>query len=520
MKFKEFTLLSESIKDLYHAIGKRKTNKLLSTKQDPKITKLHDSVFGEGNHHIELPFNNDIPDSVKSHVESNGHKINDEQTHVLTGKGRPVEIAKYLNDPRNKASRDNIKTYHDFQKGQGSHKIVVTRKPPEVTACSTGTPFNSCANAEKIDGDPDLAAAKLPKDIHHGTLMTMVVRKDAKPNEDGEYDGKDIHSRVLLKRHTSKEGHDVFVPENKTYAAPGSMMPTGAVAAVKKFAEEKYPMKDDFYTKNTELYNDADDKIKTNSNMPADRIHKILDNKKTKPDEIHSILATAKNVNSSHIDKILNHPLAQGSLGEAIKLRSAAVKHDAATDKHITDAMNEKYDDGKVAKAALQNKNINEDHLTLAMNHKDDDVRYAALSHPKINESHIKLGLRDAGYDARNRAANHEKFTKEHLDALLNSDDEKDRATAFHNKTMIKSTNIDKAMNDSSDLVRTSAVQHIKATPEHIAKGVVDPSPYVRMAAATHKWATNEQLEKLKTDENDDVSFIANHQLMLNRFKN
>jgi len=254
LKFKEFTLLSESLKDLYHAIGKDRSDELLSRNTVPVIKKLHDSVFGEGNHHIEIPFHNEVPEAIKNHIESNGHHINDEGTHVETGKGRPVPIAKYLNDKRNGATQDHIKEYHDHQKGQGEHKLVITRKPSEVTSCSTGTNWDSCANATKIDKDPDLAAGKLHQDVAYGTLMAMVVRKDAKPNEDGEYDGKDIHSRVLLKHHMSSdkfmtpEAHHVFVPEKKTYAPAGKMMPKGAVDAVQKFADEKYPMKDDSYS--------------------------------------------------------------------------------------------------------------------------------------------------------------------------------------------------------------------------------------------------------------------------------
>ena len=92
MNFKEFRLLSEAKKDLYTAIGKAPTDALLKTKVEPNVQKMHDGVFGVGKHHIEMPLENDLPEKVKSHIESNGDSVEGDNVKLKT-----VGLLQFLN---------------------------------------------------------------------------------------------------------------------------------------------------------------------------------------------------------------------------------------------------------------------------------------------------------------------------------------------------------------------------------------------------------------------------------------
>jgi hypothetical protein len=64
---------------------------------------------------------------------------------------------------------------------------------------------------------------KISEEIKYGTLVAYVLRGNALPNEDGEYnavgkDGKhDKLGRVLIKMFESSDGHVTFETENRSY---------------------------------------------------------------------------------------------------------------------------------------------------------------------------------------------------------------------------------------------------------------------------------------------------------------
>jgi len=85
MKFKNYINISESMRDLYHAIGEKSANKLVDTPKDPKMEELHNKVFGYGirNRRIEIPLTSDIPDEVRNHIESSGAKLHENGSLLL-----------------------------------------------------------------------------------------------------------------------------------------------------------------------------------------------------------------------------------------------------------------------------------------------------------------------------------------------------------------------------------------------------------------------------------------------------
>jgi hypothetical protein len=256
MKFIEYIALSESTKDLVHAIGTGRTSEIINAHKDEHVSKLHDDVFGKHNDHIEIPLKTGVPESVKDHVESQGDKIHPDQDKVILKTGRTAPLSKYL--AKSKAPKNVQDEYenHARHKVSDETKLVISRKPAEVASASCGTSWKSCATPD----DEGLAWKRMRAEIKHGTMIAMQVHKDAKPNEHGEYDGKDVHGRVLLKRHDSENGHVVFRPESRSYGKFGE----NAKKAASDFAEKHYPMKDITYMKHESLYDDDKTKFKIN----------------------------------------------------------------------------------------------------------------------------------------------------------------------------------------------------------------------------------------------------------------
>ena len=99
-------------KELYSAIGIGATNTLIKTKVDPKVQAMHDSTFGVGKHHIEFPIENDVPEKVKAHVESQGDSLVEDG--VKLGSGRVAPLSKYL--VKSKAPKDVQDEHQNWEK--------------------------------------------------------------------------------------------------------------------------------------------------------------------------------------------------------------------------------------------------------------------------------------------------------------------------------------------------------------------------------------------------------------------
>jgi hypothetical protein len=76
-----------------------------------------------------------------------------------------------------------------------------------------------------------------------------------------------------------------------------------------------------------------------------------------------------------------------------------------------------------------------------------------------------------------------------------------------------KHWNLEDALNDKSSAVRSAAIQHPKATPEHISKDLDDKESSVRSSAIHHPKATPEHISKALDDENWYVRNAAKERL-------
>lgn len=399
LTFKEYFVLTEAKQDLYRAVPKREADMLCDTETDPKIKKMHDAVFGEGNHHIEIPLHDDVPDSVKEHVKSKGDELSGDKVKLKSGK--LVEIAKYLG--RTKAPQHIVAAHDHWDKNKGSYgntKLVIARHGKgrgELASASTGTHWASCAEA----GSEGPAWHAMPHELTNGTLLAMHVHKDAKLNADGEYDSKDILGRKLIKRHTSYDGkEDSFHPENRKYGA----FSDAADKAVSKFTKKNYPMgKAALHMKNEDVYDDDGNNTKFNPNSTDEDLHNLLKHRNT-----YTRLSTLEHpmIAESHVHAALDD--------ESQVIRRFAAKHKNATPKNIDKALDDT--DHSVRIGAISNINASPDNIHKALNDKKSAlVQKRAASHPNASSENLHEALNHENHEVALEALNNKRATKEHF---------------------------------------------------------------------------------------------------------
>jgi hypothetical protein len=379
LKFKEYRNLSEATKDLYAAMGKDQTDRLLSTPVKPEISALHDKTFGAGNHHIEIPLRNPVPEKVIDHVKSQGDSMDGDNVKLKSG--RSVELSKYL--PKSNAPKSVMDDHENWSKNRGGSntKLVISRHAGEVASASTNTHWDSCANLGRYIGDKDSmsAAHAMPHELRHGTLIAMHVHADAKPNEHGEYNSKDVLGRTLIKRHNDIDGGSSFHREEKKYGA----FPHVANEAVDKFTEKHYPINGIASEKEEKLYNDDDKSLKMNKNITSEQLHSALVNPNH---NIRKLAIQHPNATSAHIDKALND--------SDRYVRGAAIRRPNATSAHIDKALNDSNADFR--RAAINHPNATSAHIDKALNDSDRYVRAAAIMHPNATKAHLNKALGDS----------------------------------------------------------------------------------------------------------------------------
>jgi t-SNARE complex subunit (syntaxin) len=416
LNFKTYKLLSEATKDLYAAMGEKYADRLLSTPVNSKVKKLHDKTFGVGNHHIEIPLPNPVPEKVIDHVKSQGDSMDGDKVKLKSG--RSVELSKYL--PKSNAPKSVMDDHENWSKNRGGSntKLVISRRPAEVASASTNTHWDSCANLGKynLSNKEAMPAAKaMPHEIQHGTLIAMHVHADAKPNEHGEYNSKDVLGRTLIKRHHDFDGGSSFHREERKYGA----FPHVANEAVDKFTEQHYPMNGIGSKKEEKLYDDDDKSLKINKKATSEQLHSALVN--PNPD-IRQAAIQHPNVTSAHIDKALNdseqyvryaaisHPnVTSANIDKALKdsklyVREVAILHPSATSAHIDKALNDTSD--SVRQVAMLNPRATSAHIDKALNDSNADVRRTAIKNPNATSAHIDKALDDSNENVRQAAKN------------------------------------------------------------------------------------------------------------------
>ena len=568
MRFQEFRILNEATKELYAAIGKAPTDALLKTKVDPVISKMHDHVFGVGNHHIEMPLDNDLPEKVKSHIEANGDKVEGDGVKLKTG--RVVPISKYL--PKSGAPKDVQDEHQNWVKNKaGNSKLVITRHPAEVASASTGTHWDSCARASKKNSREAVPAwDAMPRELHNGTMMAMHVHKDATPDKSGNYASKDILGRTLIKRHDADIDSEnptevTFHRENKKYGA----FPESAKKAVDEFTAKHYPQKTLTAHKVHTLYDDDNQPVKVNHNHAAIEHAFTQGHDKEQSQSVQDIILNHGNVTHATMDraatsryskiradvgnktnspetirKVFQHK-AENTVND-IQAKVSAVKNPHAPKDVVDDAI--KHEDATIREGAYKNLNLSADQISTGLKDRNSWVQSSVARHPNLSKEHVDSIINNDGKqhaDGRNvnlgtsmhsavrsihashdqimsgihnkdphvamAALENPKIDKTHLLHALDSTDSNIHSDAIHHDAVDHDV-LHKALLHKDIYVRRAAIKHSKATKEHITKALTDTDSGVRINAISKPNATKEHIDKALTDENADVRMNAINQ--------
>lgn len=484
MKFTEYRILSEATKDLYTAIGRMATDRLLKTKVDPTVNKMHDSVFGANEHHIEIPLKNDLPEKVKSHIESKGDKLVDDKEVELPS-GRRAPISKYL--AKSNAPKDVQDEHQNWEKNKiGNSKLVITRNPAEVASASTGTHWDSCARATRARSTDNVPAwDAMPSEIKHGTLMAMHVHKDAIPNSHGEYESKDVLGRAMIKKHEADIESDnpneiSYHRENRKYGS----FPESAKKAVDEFTAKHYPQKNISAHKEHTLYDDDNSKIKINVNH-----HDI----KHAFDPDHP-----KEVSTSVQREIVEKPdVPQHILDYAAGSSSSSVRHAVASKSKSPETLRKVFNhkdeysvsDMKAKSVAAGNPHAPSDVIDAGVKHEDYTVREGAVLNRHATPEHIMSGLKDRNTWVQSAAANNINLNKEHINYIINSQGK----THKDGDKLIGGTAL------------RSAVKSPQASESDIDFGIKHESAHVRRAALLNPKITQNNLRTALDSEHIDT---------------
>lgn len=136
-------------------------------------------------------------------------------------------------------------------------QVVISRDPYDIGGMTSGRSWESSCmrlphGRNKTSGGEYYDSIK--DDLAHKTLAAYLTHS-------GDNDIKSPLSRVLLKRHTNSEGHDIWRPETKVYGDKNDAFSD----TVDDFAEKEFPaVNGHTYKKNADLYHDDEDARKAN----------------------------------------------------------------------------------------------------------------------------------------------------------------------------------------------------------------------------------------------------------------
>ncbi len=373
---------------------------------------------------IELPMMNSTMQAVHDHLKSNGysevdyankvvHKdtINNrgEKQRQTTIIGKALTKTKADQSLIDSFNNDNHKEAGDLAK---NYKVIISRIPRHIAACSTNTPWNSCAALDSAGypsvntpggwGDPKefedphkfqldhYAAGHLPMEIKHGTHVAYMV-----PNREDSHDNliEDAKARILLKPFTSDTGHAVISPEKKGYIdghRGNVQVPQGFKDTVANFANTHFPMTTNtVYKKHPSIYND-------------DGVYHKINLDLMKPVDAYSsdVQSSLDNVSAPHITHYLN---------------SVINDKDNTPNQHLLSDL-------------ISSKNINDSHMKLILHPNiiggvsDNKLRFVAdkITKPENFDAYFSHVLNNNKYGALHFSFAHKLFTDNHKKQLLN----------------------------------------------------------------------------------------------------
>ena len=165
-----------------------------------------------------------------------------------------------------------------------NHDLVakITNHPHHVAGMSTGQAWHSCMD---LNNQKPFTHAALKAAVNHGTHVAYLTHKD-------DHDIKNPTARIALHPWIGEKGHKVVRPESRVYHNPnGPAPPEEFKHAVHAHAEEHHPMKDRFYVKHHDVYDDdanhdteksAKTFVKVNPHLKKDDYHGLLNHEHEK----------------------------------------------------------------------------------------------------------------------------------------------------------------------------------------------------------------------------------------------
>lgn len=413
VRFKDYIrALQEGTKDVHDALksfygdnkGTSIAKNLLSTRPSKEAEDLHNTLFKNGQHHVELgSVDTSFPDKIRHHVESNGDSV-DHDGNVTTknayGGTKTTTIDKYLGKSLKSKSKEEASdiqselTNWRKNKDRSNTRLVLSRHPADIASASTGTHWTSCADLrDGIDEDGGLARDKMENEIKNGTLIALHVHKDAKPNEDGSYDSKDIIGRTLVKLHHGKNENTLF-RERKSYGA----FPKDGERKVDSFLDKNTPRNELSYQKNSQVYNDdAQD-------------HKYIVSKIDINNPEHAKIAAEAGMTgdlkleSHHIDSIIKNAKSTNVIDSlAFGARDGKIKLEPHHIDHI-----------------IKNKNSEDANVALIVAHNNGNLKLEprhidAMTKNKLGAARISAALVNAHNNGKLKLEPH------HIDSILNN---------------------------------------------------------------------------------------------------
>lgn len=498
---KAFNMLTflESTQDLVQAIGASKTDKIISGKQPATVSKLHDKVFGVGNQHIEIPLHDPVPDSVKSHVESQGDSITENNTVKLKS-GREVELSKYL--PRSKAPKEVVTEHENWVKKQldpttTKSKLVISRHPGEVaSATMPDSNWQSCVNPNWADSSGKKGTGpawkKIPNEVKQGTLIAMHLKHDAHPNAQGEYDAKDILGRTLIKKHKGAQFIELsYHREGRNYGK----FPEVASKAVDEFTHKNYPIASLSATKDSTVYDDDFNSSKFNPNITSELVGKALLHKT--PESKIAALKTNK-VSKQQLHDVLS------DINPDVRL--TAIRNDNIDVDHITQALNDQTT--AIRLNAIKNYNTTPEHITQALSDPDPEIRNVAIRKSNVTPEHLMTAASDQDLWVAKSVAYHPKANSKHIEKLLKHSNAAVRMAALENEN-ITSANIEDALKDPDADVRLEAIKHKNVTDDQIKRALKDSDENVVGGALIHRSVSGKHLDDVINSNNVHLKLAA-----------
>lgn len=424
---------------------------------------------------IRIPMMSSTMQAVHDHLKNNGytevdygnkvaHKdiINQMgvSQRITTNIGKALTKTKADQSLINSFNNDNHKEAADLA---SKHDVIISRVPKHIAACSTNTPWDSCAkltsdgypsvSTNKGWGDPEddyndeyvpphkvnpnYAAAKLPLEIKHGThvaYMVPNVNHPANKHLQGYSDNDLIEdyasARILLKPFTNNDtGHTILRPESKGYIkghTDGKQVPQGFKDTVRGFADEKFPAKHNtLYRKNSELYDDdhKNNFVKLDINKPFDKWNYLSNDQKESA--VKQSNMSSQDI-TNFIDKHLQGEKSENSdiLGHLPHATNFTSKHldklyHPDILKHISDPVSHNL---LIDKANSKQYDTIFDHV---INHGDSYYSYSRLAdNPNFSEKHIHKAISSNLLKSNNSFAGsvlqHPKLSGDLLTSMVN----------------------------------------------------------------------------------------------------